>query len=62
MFGTLECEGGEGGHARRDIPLIPDLISTLGTKYIHTRIHTLGDCLIDKKTDRQTDRQNEGDE
>lgn len=35
MFGSEECEGGEGGHATSDIPLIPKLISTLGTEYIH---------------------------
>lgn len=32
MLGTVECEGAEGGHAARDIPLIPVLIST---QYTH---------------------------
>lgn len=42
--------GRRGGHAARDIPLIPDLISTLGTEYMHTQ----------RETDRQTARQEEG--
>lgn len=39
---------------RGDIPLMPGLISTLGTEYIHIRIHTHTDTHI--RTGRVTDR------
>lgn len=44
-----------GGHAAWDIPLIPDLISTLSTKNIHTRINTHTQGVTDRKPDRQTE-------